>query len=293
MVNKDKEIYEIQFKGERKGIFCNPNNLEIEVDDYVIVEVDKGEDIGYVFQKGSLVIFKCDKMGIDKKTLKSILRPATEEDVAQIEKKSEKEKDAFELCRKKILEHNLPMKLVDVEIQFDQSKMMFYFTAEQRVDFRELVKDLASIYRTRIELRQIGVRDEARRLGGFGICGRRQCCTTFIKEFEQITTNMARDQQLSLNPIKISGNCGRLLCCLKYEVDFYHNMSKVCPMQGYKVKTEKGTATTIHSDIFKEMVTVKYENGEEEQVPCSGCTILEQEIKEETPPAAPAEGAKE
>lgn len=271
-MNKENELFEVQFKADRRGLFHNSSASEIERDDYVIVEADRGQDIGFVSQKGSLVKLKYDKK--DSKSLKKIIRPATEEDVEKMEQRNAKEKEALEACKKKVVEHNLPMKLVDVEIQFDHSKITFYFTADQRIDFRELVRELASIYRTRIELRQIGVRDEARRLGGFGICGLKQCCNSFIREFEQIATHMARDQKLMLNPSKISGNCGRLLCCLRYELEYYHEMAKKCPDHGCKVKTEKGTGTVMQNNIFKKTVLVKYDSGEEVQTACSACTLL-------------------
>ncbi len=275
-MNKEKEhkeYFEIQFKADRKDIFINSSGCEIERDDYVIVEADKGEDIGYVSQKGHLA-----KLKQGKETTQKILRPATEEDVEKIDKRTIKEKEALETCKKKVVEHNLQMKIVDVEIQFDNSKISFFFTADQRVDFRELVKELASIYRTRIELRQIGVRDEARRLGGFGICGLKQCCNSFIKEFEQITTHMARDQQLLLNPTKISGNCGRLLCCLKYELEYYQETNKICPSQGQIVEfgeENKKKGIVIHTDILKKILSIKTESGEIIQQPCSECLVVD------------------
>lgn len=285
---KEKNIFEIQLKAGRRELFNNVSGSEIERDDYVIVEAEKGEDIGFVYQKGNLTAFKCGKKKLDPEALKKILRPATENDVKVLETQAQKEKEAFKICRQKIEQHKLPMKLVNTEIQFDHSKITFYFTAEQRVDFRELVKDLASIYRTRIELRQIGTRDEARRLGGFGICGLKQCCTTFINEFEQITTHMARDQQLSLNPSKISGNCGRLLCCLRYELDFYQEKTKECPLQGDRVKTPKAEGIVAQSNIFSGKTWVKYDSGEMEELPCSACKILQSEknqnVKSNDPP---------
>lgn len=291
---KESDIFEVEFKRGRKELFLNPSRCEIERDDYVIVEADRGQDIGFVCQKGGLALLKFKKKGLDEKALHRVLRPATQEDVDEIEKKTQKERDAFQICKQKIADHGLPMKLVDVEIQFDNSKITFYFTADQRVDFRELVKQLASIYRTRIELRQIGVRDEARRLGGCGICGRKQCCSNFIKEFEQVTTHMARDQQLSLNPAKISGNCGRLLCCLRYELDFYQDMAKVCPMPGCRVKGAKEEGVVTHTNMLKGVAVVKYPSGLEEAMPCTKCVRVESaehtaHVEAVAPPAAAKE----
>ncbi len=281
---KESDLFEIEFKRGRKELFHNAPACEIERDDYVIVEAERGQDIGFVSQKGALALLKLRKKGLDEKSLKRILRPATQEDVDEVERKSRKEREAFGVCKQKIVENNLPMKLVDVEIQFDNSKITFYFTADQRVDFRELVKQLASLYRTRIELRQIGVRDETRRLGGCGICGRKQCCSNFIKEFEQVTTHMARDQQLSLNPAKISGNCGRLLCCLRYELDYYQEMAKVCPSPGCRVKGAKEEGVVVQTNMLKGIAHVKYPSGKEEHLPCAQCVRIDAEHVESVPP---------
>ena len=190
---KNSKLVEVVFKGERRAIYRDRNDLEIAEGEYVIVEAERGQDLGKASLVGSLVRLKRGKG-----ETRSIIRKAVEHDLEIMEKNKEKDKSAFKTCKEKIKEYKLDMKLVDVEIQFDGSKITFYFTAAQRVDFRELVKDLASIYRTRIELRQIGVRDESKRISGYGICGRKQCCSAFLVEFEQITTQMAKDQQLAL-----------------------------------------------------------------------------------------------
>lgn len=280
--NKEKELAEIQFSQNRREIFINESGLELEIDEYVIVEAEKGENIGFVSLKGNLVRRKCTQEDIASKKFRKILRPATEEDVENLEQRLKKERESFNTCKMKIIEHKLPMKLVDAEILPNNAKIMFYFTADQRVDFRELVKDLASTYHTRIELRQIGVRDEARRLGGLGICGQKQCCTTFIGDFEQVTTQMAKEQQLSINPSKISGNCGRLMCCLRYETDFYREMAKECPLPGSRVKTKKGEGTVTQSNIYRKMCTVKYGSGDEENLPCGECCVIRSSAPEET-----------
>jgi len=178
----------------------------------------------------------------------------------------EKEMECFKECQRMIAERSLEMKLVDVELQFDNHKLTFFFTAEKRVDFRELVKELAGTYKTRIELRQIGVRDEAKRIGGFGVCGLPLCCSSFLRDFEPISTQLAREQNISLNPAKISGNCGRLLCCLLYEKELYQESLPQYPKIGSKFKTEKGEGVVDKINIFKEYIVVKHEIGEEEKI---------------------------
>ena len=189
--------------------------------------------------------------------LKSVLRVATGSDIEKHNQNKEKEKDAFSICLKKIAEHKLTMKLIDVEYTFDNNKVIFYFTADGRVDFRELVKDLATIFKTRIELRQIGVRDEAKMLGGLGPCGRPMCCSTFLGDFASVSIKMAKEQNLSLNPTKISGICGRLMCCLNYEQSTYEDIRKRIPKVGSIVKTEGGTGVVVSNNIIKESVKVK------------------------------------
>jgi cell fate regulator YaaT (PSP1 superfamily) len=255
-MGKNSKIVEVVFKGERRGIFRNRGELDINEGDPVIVEAERGTDMGNVSLIGSLVRLKRGKG-----EAKGIISKATPEDLAMAEKNKIKESDSFTVCKDKIKYYNLDMKLVDVEMQFDGSKITFYFTATQRVDFRELVKDLASVYRTRIELRQIGVRDEAKRISGCGICGRKQCCSAFLEEFEQITTQMAKDQQLALNPSKISGNCGRLLCCLRYEEDDYVELCKNFPALGAAVKINEKEGTISYLNIFKGKAQVYFKDG--------------------------------
>lgn len=213
----------VRFKPAGKIYYFDPDTYEISSTDKVIVETARGIEFGHVVvgprEINENEIFQ---------PLKKVLRVATEEDIKQVKENETKEKEAFKLCLEKISEHNLPMKLIEVEYTFDNSKIIFFFTAEGRVDFRELVKDLASIFRTRIELRQIGVRDEAKMLGGIGACGRVLCCHSFLGDFDPVSIKMAKEQNLSLNPAKISGICGRLMCCLKYENDVYVECNKEC-----------------------------------------------------------------
>lgn len=206
----------VRFKKAGKIYYFSPGEIDIKQDDYVIVETSRGIEYGQAVigprevEENKLV-----------SQLKPVLRKATDEDAKKVEENSLREKEAFNICLRKIAAHELPMHLIDVEFTFDVNKIIFYFTAEGRIDFRELVKDLAAVFRTRIELRQIGVRDEAKMLGGIGCCGRPLCCATFLGDFEPVSIRMAKDQNLSLNPTKISGVCGRLMCCLKYENDNY------------------------------------------------------------------------
>ena len=258
-MSKNTKLVEVVFKGERRAIYRNRSDIEIDEGDSVVVEADRGEDLGRVSLVGALV-----KLKRGKGETKGIIRKAEEKDMQQLAANLRKEEEAFKVCRDKIRQYNLDMKLVDVEMQFDGSKITFYFTAAQRVDFRELVKDLASVYRTRIELRQIGVRDEAKRVSGFGICGRKQCCSAFLNEFEQITTQMAKDQQISLNPAKISGNCGRLLCCLRYEEESYQDIFKAFPAIGSSVKINDKEGVLSYVNIFKNCGQVQYKDGTEE-----------------------------
>jgi cell fate regulator YaaT (PSP1 superfamily) len=254
------DIYLVEFKGSRKEYFANPDCLSIKPNEYIIVQAERGEDMGRVTKRvpGEMV-------NLEKKPRK-ILRTATQEDLDRLAANREKERECLKECTRMAAERNLQMKLLDAELQFDNNKITFFFTAEKRVDFRELVKELASTYRTRIELRQIGVRDEARRIGGFGVCGLALCCASFIREFEPISTQLAREQNLSLNPAKISGNCGRLLCCLRYEKDVYEKSLPQYPRIGEKVQTEKGEGVVEKVNIFKEYIVLRYEGGDEEKI---------------------------
>ena len=255
------ELYLVEFKGSRKQYFLNPENFSVKLGDYVIVQAERGEDLGKLVKKIEID----DPSGLIEKPL-NLLRLATPEDLQRMKENQERGGKALEECQRLIEERNLEMKLVDTEYQFDGSKLTFFFTAEKRIDFRELVKELASIYRTRIELRQIGVRDEAKRLGGYGGCGLKLCCTTFIQEFSPITTQIAKEQNLSLNPAKLSGNCGRLLCCLLYEKDFYEKSMGLYPKVGSKFQTDKGEGVVEKINLFKEYIVVKHEDGEEQKI---------------------------
>jgi cell fate regulator YaaT (PSP1 superfamily) len=257
------ELYLVEFKGSRREVFANPNCLGLRPSDYVVVQAERGEDLGKISKK---VLREPEES--ERKT-QNILRKATEEDLKKLIANREKEMECFKECLRMIAERDLEMKLVDVELQFDNNKLTFFFTAEKRVDFRELVKELATAYKTRIELRQIGVRDEAKRIGGFGVCGLPLCCTSFLRDFEPISTQLAREQNLSLNPAKISGNCGRLLCCLLYEKELYQKSLSQYPKTGAKFKTEKGEGIVDRINIFKEYVVVKHETGEEEKLSLS------------------------
>jgi cell fate regulator YaaT (PSP1 superfamily) len=258
-MGKNAKLVEVVFKGERRAIYRDRNDIDIKEGEYIIVEAERGQDMGKASCVGSLIRLKRGKG-----ETRSVIRKAVAEDLAVLAKNKEREKEAFKLCKEKIAAAKLDMKLIDVEMQFDGSKITFFFTAAQRVDFRELVKDLASVYRTRIELRQIGVRDEAKRLSGLGICGRKQCCSAFLTEFEQITTQMAKNQQLALNPTKISGNCGRLLCCLRYEDDLYQEVFKAYPEIGGRVKIDARNGILDFINLFTEKGLIRYEDGTQE-----------------------------
>lgn len=246
------KVVGIRFKPVGKIYYFNPEDIELVVGDGVIVETTRGVEYGTVEVAGKEIDEEKFNMPI-----KSILRKATEADKKQAEENKKLAKDAYPICMEKISANNLEMNLVDIEYTFDRSKILFYFTADGRVDFRQLVKDLASVFRTRIELRQIGVRDEAKLLGGFGICGRPLCCSQFLGDFEPVSIKMAKEQSLSLNPTKISGTCGRLMCCLKYEQDAYDELLKKSPNVGAIVDTPMGRGTVISSQLLKGVVSVK------------------------------------
>ena len=254
-----KNIVGVRFKKPGKVYFFDPGELQITNKDFVIVETSQGQEYGEVVISNRTMP---DENII--KPLKKVIRIATYKDKKQEEENRKKEKEAFEICKKKIKEHNLDMTLTDVEFKFDNSKVLFYFTAEGRIDFRDLVKDLASIFKTRIELRQIGVRDEVKRIGGNGVCGRELCCCSFLGNFETVSIKMAKEQNMSLNPSKISGNCGRLMCCLKYEQDVYEEKMKRLPKIGAIVKTVDGEGTVDGVETLKERLRVKLkdDNGE-------------------------------
>jgi len=246
------EVIGVRFKSVGKIYYFSPNGESFEKGEYSIVETVRGVEIGEVSIPNRLVPDEAVVM-----PLKPVVRRGTEEDLKRMEANIRKEKDAFEICNQKIKEHNLDMKLINVEYAFDGSKILFYFTADGRVDFRELVKSLATVFRTRIELRQIGVRDEAKMLGGVGICGRPLCCGSFLGEFQPVSIKMAKEQNLSLNPTKISGNCGRLMCCLKYEQDVYEEMLKYVPKTDAIVKTPDGKGVVIDNNVLAGTVRVR------------------------------------
>ncbi|HEX9652874.1 MAG TPA: regulatory iron-sulfur-containing complex subunit RicT [bacterium] len=257
-----RNIIELKFKGERRELYENHMEFPFKVGDYAIVEADKGVDFGRVNQISSLLN---SKAGNSK--LRKIIRKSSPEEMQKAIEIRHHEKDALNVCKEKVKNHNLSMKLVDCEFQFDRHKITFYFTAEQRVDFRKLVKDVASVYKTRIEFRQIGARDEARRLGGYGVCGRTLCCSSWIKEFKPITTQAAKDQNLALNPSKLAGVCGRLKCCLMYERDFYNEAIRKFPQLAKPITTERGEGIVSNIDIFNEKVIVLYQDDTTESYP--------------------------
>ena len=249
----------VRFKKMGKIYYFDPCNFKLEDGMHVVVETSRGIEYG-------LVVIPSKEVEEDKivSPLKKVLRIATPEDDKTVEQNKKKEAEAMEVCRQKIEKHNLDMKLIDVEYTFDHNKILFYFTAEGRIDFRELVRDLASIFKTRIELRQIGVRDEAKMVGGLGVCGRVLCCNSYMGDFEPVSIKMVKEQNLSLNPTKISGTCGRLMCCLKNEQAAYEALAKNTPGVGALVETPDGKGVVTAVSILKGIVTVTM--GEEDKV---------------------------
>jgi len=256
------EVIGVRFKEVGKVYYFDPDNNTLKLDDTVIVETARGVE--------------CGKVAIANKNvpdeeivhpLKKLIRRATKEDMRRLEENKKKEKEALKICEQKVAEHGLDMKLVDVEYTFDNSKILFYFTADGRVDFRTLVKDLASVFRTRIELRQIGVRDESKMLGGLGVCGRPFCCNSFLGEFHPVSIKMAKEQGLSLSPTKISGTCGRLMCCLKYEQDAYTDLLKRTPKVGAIVKTPLGRGLVVDVNLLTQVLKVKMDNTPDDAAP--------------------------
>ena len=246
------EIIGIRFKEVGKVYFFSPGKKKLNAGDKVIVETARGVECGEVVIPNRMV--EDDRV---VQPLKTIMRTVTDADLKTLEENKAKEQEIMKVFVKKIEEHKLSMKAIDVEYTFDGSKILFYFTAESRVDFREIVKDLASIYRTRIELRQIGVRDEAKMLGGLGICGRPFCCSSFLGEFQPVSIKMAKEQSLSLNPTKISGTCGRLMCCLKYEQDCYEELMKITPKIDAYVETAEGKGVVVETNILTGVIKVR------------------------------------
>ncbi len=255
------KVIGIRFKSVGKIYYFDPDGQTLAAGDGVIVETARGTEYGHVAMT---------EKEIDENQfsipIKKIVRKATEADKKTLEENAKKEKEAYDICLSKIRANNLEMNLIDVEYTFDRSKILFYFTADGRVDFRQLVKDLASVFRTRIELRQIGVRDEAKMRGGLGICGRPLCCSLFLGDFEPVSIKMAKEQSLSLNPTKISGTCGRLMCCLKYEQEAYEALLKETPNVGAIVESPAGRGTVISTNLLKGLAQVKLEAGPENTV---------------------------
>jgi cell fate regulator YaaT (PSP1 superfamily) len=248
----------VRFRNAGKVYYFDPVDIELKQGEKVIVETARGIECGEVVN----TVKEVDDSEIVA-PLKKVMRKATEEDIRQVEENKSKARDAYNICLEKIQKHNLDMKLIDVEYTFDNNKILFYFTADGRVDFRELVKDLAAVFRTRIELRQIGVRDEAKMMGGLGVCGRGLCCSSHLTEFHPVSIRMAKEQSLSLNPAKISGTCGRLMCCLKYEQEAYEDLLKRVPKVGALVQTDHGTGTVVYVSLLEEKVKVKLDNENE------------------------------
>jgi len=255
------EVIGVRFKDIGKVYYFDPSDELFEVGEQVIVETARGMECGQVAASNRDV-----EENQIVKPLKKVIRRATKKDILQLQKNLERQQQAMEQCQKKIEEHELDMKLVDVEYTFDNSKILFYFTADGRVDFRGLVKDLAAMFRTRIELRQIGVRDEAKMLGGLGICGRVLCCASFLGDFQPVSIKMAKEQGLSLNPTKISGTCGRLMCCLKYEQEAYEDLIATTPKVGHRVTTPDGSGHVTEVGLLKGMLKVSLEGSEDTRV---------------------------
>ncbi|NMB38827.1 MAG: stage 0 sporulation family protein [Firmicutes bacterium] len=251
------KVVGVRFKKAGKVYYFDPGNLDIKEGQNVIVETARGTEYGEIVV-GIKEVMEDDVI----QPLKQVIRIATEDDQKQMEENKRRAAKAFNIALEKIEKHQLPMKLIDSEYTFDDSKLIFYFTADGRVDFRELVKDLAAVFKTRIELRQIGVRDEAKMLGGLGPCGRSLCCATFLGEFEPVSIRMAKEQNLSLNPTKISGICGRLMCCLKFESDVYKEAKEELPSKGTIVKTEYGEAEVFDIDPLGGQVFVTVDDEE-------------------------------
>ena len=256
------KIIGVRFRNVGKIYYFNPKNFQIKTGDAVIVETARGVEFGRVVLGPKEVE---DSKVVQP--LKDVIRVATKKDQEKEENNRKKEKEAYEICLKKIQKHDLEMKLIDAEYTFDNNKVLFYFTADGRIDFRELVKDLAAVFKTRIELRQIGVRDETKILGGIGICGRPLCCHTYLSEFVPVSIKMAKEQNLSLNPTKISGVCGRLMCCLKNEQETYEYLNKKLPGLGDRVVTPEGLKGEVQSvNVLRQLVKVLVDAGDEKEI---------------------------
>jgi cell fate regulator YaaT (PSP1 superfamily) len=288
------DIVQVSLRGSRREFFLNSRNLWLRVRDPVIVQTEHGESHGTVFLRDPALI----ELKRPGNVTREIIRKATEEDLDVLDRRTARESEAFDYCRERIEMRELKMDLVEVEAAFSGHRITFYFTAEHRVDFRELVRDLASRFQCRIELRQIGVRDSAKRLDGCGPCGRAFCCSTWLKDFHPVTLKMAREQQLSLNPTKISGACGRLMCCLAYELARYRDSAARLPAVGTEIKTGKGPVRVIRTETYQEAVWVRDGEGAEHRIAyddlppgpyheCGDCTCGEKGRKKADEPGPP------
>lgn len=297
------EIVGVRFKELGKVYSFDPSGGSYKTGDHVIVETSRGIEFGEV-AAGNYEIEDSEVVA----PLRKVIRAATDEDHETLRKNKEKEREALKICQKKIAEHQLEMKAIDVECTFDRSKILFYFTADGRIDFRELVRDLASVFKTRIELRQVGVRDEAKMLGGLGICGRPFCCSTFLDDFQPVSIKMAKEQNLSLNPTKISGTCGRLMCCLKYEQEAYEELHRTTPRVDTIVETPAGEGTVVDVSLLSGKLKVRLNEGTDLTPKCfHKCEVCvkgkacgrgkpaqaEPDAKEEPPQAETTEQPKE
>lgn len=262
------EIVGVRFKKAGKVYYFDPAGIELEVNDYVVVETARGLEMGYVVISPKQVL-----VSEITTPLKPIVRKAEEEDIKHVQEIASKEEEALAECGKLIAESNLSMKLLSAQYNLDESRLTFFFSAEERVDFRELVRKLTNRFKTRVELRQVGPRDEAKLTGGFGRCGRPLCCMSFLSEFAPVSIRMAKEQALPLNPMKISGLCGRLLCCLGYESEQYQTMKGRLPKEGQRVSTPMGVASVVGSNLLKETVSVELESGATVELPLSDITV--------------------
>jgi len=270
------EIVGIRFKKAGKVYYFDPAGIDLKVDDHIVVETTRGIELGYVVIAPKQVL-------VNEITtpLKPVIRKADEDDIGHAQEIASKEEEALTECGKLIEKLNLPMKLLSAEYNLDGSRLTFFFSAEERVDFRELVRNLTNRFKTRVELRQIGPRDEAKLVGGLGKCGRPLCCESFLSEFAPVSIKMAKEQNLSLNPMKISGLCGRLLCCLGYESEQYQAMKKKLPKEGQRVSTPMGMARVIGSNPLKETISIELENQTVVELPLSEITIQDDETSEQ------------
>jgi len=268
------DVVGIRFKRAGKIYYFDPANIELEVDDYVVVETTRGLEVGHVVI-GSKQVLESDIV----KPLKPVVRKADDEEIKRTEELEEKEKEAMVECGKFIAKLNLPMKLLSAQYSLDGNHLTFFFSAAERVDFRELVRELAGCFKIRVELRQVGARDEAKIIGGFGRCGRPLCCASFLSEFAPISIRMAKEQNLPLNPMKISGVCGRLLCCLAYETEQYREMKEKMPRDGQLVTTAMGTARIVGSNPLKETVMVELESRVSVEMPVADISLLDERKK--------------